>query len=142
MLRAIVRKLFPKRIRLRNSRRYKRFRAHFLVKYQLSTKGETRITNAKDVSAGGLCFWSTERILESSLLRVSIYLPPLERTVDALVQVLRVRKVKKVLLYSVAVNFLDLDRKDREAINEFAESLSKDKGAKFLIDHAEIVVRK
>jgi len=134
-------KLLFRKTKTRDGRRYKRFRTSFLVKYEVGRGGEARITNARDIGAGGIRFWADEKIPERSVLKVSIYLPPLDRTVEALVQVLRVRRVKKSTLYSIAVNFLDLRSEDREAVNEFAESLSRDKNARFLIDHADIVVR-
>jgi len=134
--------LLFRKSKARNTRRYKRFRADFLVKYQINGGGEGRITNARDIGVGGDRFWAGERVPESFLVNISVYLPPLERSVEATAQVLRTRKVKKSLLYSVAVKFLELSRQDREAISEFVESLSQDEGASFLIDHADIVVRK
>ena len=125
-----------------NARRFKRFRADFLVKYEVSKGTTGQITNARDIGAGGIRFWSEEKLPESSLLNVSIYLPPLNRVVEGVVRVLRVRRVKKTLLYSIAVSFLDLKQEDREAINQFAETLSSDKKMQFLIDHADIVIRK
>ena len=134
--------LLFRKLNVRNARRYKRFRADFLVRYQINGRGGVRITNARDIGAGGIRFWTDERVPESSLVNISVYLPPLERSVEATAQVLRTRKVKKGLLYYVAVKFLELSGQDREAINEFAESLSQDEGASLLIDHADIVVRK
>ena len=138
----MFKKFFRKKIRLLNERRHKRFRADFLVKYEVGKGGVGQITNARDISAGGLRFWTQEKLPESSTLTVSIYLPPLRRVVSAVARVLRARRVKKTFLYSVAVSFLDLKQEDREAINDFAESLSHEKRAQFLIDHAEIVVRR
>lgn len=135
--------LFPKKRKARDSRRFKRIRAAYLVKYQVQGRQEPRITNVRDISAGGLRFWSEEPLPESSVLGISIYLPPLERFVDATAQVLRARRAKEGgLVYYVAVRFLDLKAQDREAINQFAEALSKDEGTRFLIDHARIVVRR
>ena len=142
MLKRIWRQFLHKRVRMRNARRYKRFRSDFLVKYVIDRKGEAHVTNARDIGAGGLRFWTDREIPESSILSVSIYIPPLGRTVDAVAQVCRVRKAKGGMMLSVAVSFLDLKKEDREAINEFAESLSRDKGAEFLIDHADVVVRR
>lgn len=142
MLKRIFRRYFIKRTRLRNARRFKRFRADFLVKYHVDRKGEAHVTNARDIGAGGLRFWADREIPESSVLSVSIYIPPLDKKVDALAQVRRVRKARNGLMFSVAVSFLELKKEDRDAINEFAESLSKEKGAEFLIDHADVVVRK
>ena len=138
----MLNKLFAKKTRAKNSRRYKRFRVSYLVKYQVKGKEQPRITNVVDLSAGGLRFWSPENLPESSVLNLSIYIPPLARSVDAWAQVLRVRRAKAGgMAYYVAVSFMDLKAEDREAINQFAETVSKDAGAPFIIDHADVVVR-
>ena len=134
--------LFRKKVKAPNARRFKRFRANYLVKYEVSKGTAGRVTNARDIGAGGLRFWSEEKLPESSLLNVSIYIPPLKRVVEGVVRVLRVRRVKKTMAYSIAVSFLDLKHEDREAINRFAESISTDRKMRFMIDHADIVVRR
>ena len=133
--------LLAKPVRMKNSRRFKRIRAAYLMKYQIGSQ-EPRVTNVQDISAGGLRFWTTDPIPESSVLNIHIYLPPLNRTVEAVAQVLRVRKAKDSPLYYVGTCFLDLKKQDREAINQFAEALAGDKETQFAIDHAEVVVRK
>ncbi|MBI4115475.1 MAG: PilZ domain-containing protein [Candidatus Omnitrophica bacterium] len=133
--------LWPKS-RILNARRYKRIRAAYLVKYHVNGKAGPTITNARDVSAGGLRFWTEEKLNESSVLNISVYVPPLDRAVDAVAEVLRIRRAKKGLVYYVGVCFLDLRQEDKEAINEFAEALSRDKEAKVVIDHADIVIRR
>lgn len=130
-----------KKVRIRDQRRYKRMRADFLVKYQLQGEEETRVTNIRDISAGGFRFWLDREIPQSSVLNANIYIPPLERFVEALAQTLRVRRTREGLPYYAAVSFLDIKKEDREAIDEFAECLSKDKTASSLIDHADMVVR-
>lgn len=142
MFKRIVRRFLRRKIRLRNQRRFKRMRAEFLVKYQIQGKGESFITNVRDISAGGFRFWLGGAVPESSILNVSIYIPPLERSVDAVAQVLRVRRVKGGFLYYAAMSFMDIKKEDREAINEYAEVLAQDQKASFLIDHADIVIRK
>ena len=133
--------LFGKKVKTKDQRRFKRMRLSYLVKYQVNGKGEPRITNARDISAGGIKFWTKEDIPESSLLKVTIFLPPLDRSVEALAQVLRIRRMKDQFIYYAAVSFLDIREEDREEISAFADSLSKDKSGRFLIDHANIVVR-
>lgn len=136
-------KLFGKKFKVQNTRRFKRIRSAYLVKYEVNGKeGGGRITNAQDISAGGLRFWADDQVPESSLLNISIFIPPLERFVHATARILRIRRVKGALVYMVAVSFLDLKQEDREAINRFAETLSRDKEARFLIDHADIVIRR
>lgn len=134
--------LFRKKHKIPNTRRFKRIHFAYLVKYQINGKGEPRITNARDISAGGMRFWATEQIPNNAVLKVSIFLPPLNRSVEALARVLRTRKSKEGVITYVAVNFLDLKEEDREALSEFAETLSKDQDARLLIDHADVVIRK
>jgi c-di-GMP-binding flagellar brake protein YcgR len=139
----MLKTLFGKKGRTKNTRQYKRFRAAYLVKYQVKGKEEPRITNIVDMSAGGIRFWSPEQLPESSILNLSIYIPPLERSIQAWAQVLRVRRAKEGgLLYYVAVSFVDLKPEDKEAVNQFAETLAKDEGGQFVIDHADVVVRR
>ena len=142
MIRKLFRRFLRRKIKARNARRFKRFRADFLVKYHVDKKGEAHVTNARDISAGGVRFWTDREIPESSVVSVSIFVPPLGRVVEALAQVRRVTRIKRGLTFSVAVSFLDLKQEDREALSQFAEHLSKEKGAELLIDHADIVVRR
>ena len=117
-------KLFRKKRKAPDGRRFKRIHFAYLVKYQINGKGEPRITNARDISAGGMRFWATEKIPSNSVLKISIFLPPLDRSVEALARVLRTRKSKEGMIYYVAVNFVDLKEEDRKALREFAEALS------------------
>jgi len=142
VIRKLFRRFLRRKIKARNARRFKRFRADFLVKYHVDKKGEAHVTNARDISAGGVRFWTDREIPESSVVSVSIFVPPLGRVVEALAQVRRVTRIKRGLTFSVAVSFLDLKQEDREALSQFAEHLSKEKGAELLIDHADIVVRR
>ena len=137
-----MKNLFGGKITTTDQRRFKRMRLSYLVKYQVNGKGEPQITNARDISAGGIKFWTKERIPDSSLLKVSIFLPPLDRAVEALAQVLRIRRNKDKFIYYVAVSFLDIREEDRQEIAAFAEALSKDQTGRFLIDHANIIVRR
>lgn len=141
-MKTFLKRLLGKKGGGRDTRRFKRFRISYLVKYQINGKGEPRITNARDIGAGGLKFWTKEEIPASSLLKVSVFLPPLERTMEAEAKVLRVRKIKGQFVYSVAVSFLDVKEVDRAALQDFAETLSKDKDGRFLIDHASVIIRK
>lgn len=136
-----MKQLFRRKARGSDARQYKRVRLTYLVKYQMGGKGDPHIANIWDLSAGGVRFWTADRIPDSSILNLSVHLPPLGRSVDAVAQVLRVRRARRKLFYYVAVRFLDLSREDRDAINQFAEELSEDKEASFLIDHARVVVR-
>ena len=139
----MFKKIFKKKLKPWEARKFKRLRASYLVKYQMGEKGAPRITNLVDISEGGLRFLAHEKIPELSLLRLSIYLPPLERSVDAVSKVTRVRRARDgEAIYYVSVIFLDLKGRDREAIRQFAEYISKQKETPFLIDPADIAPRR
>jgi c-di-GMP-binding flagellar brake protein YcgR len=140
----MIKNLFRRKVKLQNSRRFKRIHAAYLVKYQVNGKGKPCIANVLDISAGGIRFWTVDPVPEKAVLHISILLPGLDHAIKALGKVIRIRKAKKGFLSysSVAVSFLDLKQEDRQAISDFAEIVSRDNNTQFMIDHADVVVRK
>lgn len=135
--------MFRKKRRSWEPRRFKRLRTSYLVKYQMGGKGTPRVTNVVDLSEGGVRFLAQERIPELSILNLSIYLPPLEKSVEVVAKVIRSRRAKDARsIYYVAAAFLDLRREDREAIRQFAEYLSEHKEAPSLIGELDTVLRR
>lgn len=125
-----------------DTREHKRVRLAYLVKYQWPADSKTpRIANVRDISAGGVRFITEGLVPESAFIDLTIFVPPLGRTVEARAQVLRVRKAKTGHFYYVAVRFLNINEEDREAIDEFAETLAGDRETRFLIDHAKVIVQ-
>ncbi len=131
-----------KKFKATNSRRFKRLSADYLLKYEPGRKGdESKITNIKNISAGGAKFLTKEVLEEASTIRVSILVPPLEKSFQANARILRVRSLKSRFLYTVAVQFTDITPEDQTTLNTFIEDLSSDSAAGFSIDHANVVVR-
>jgi c-di-GMP-binding flagellar brake protein YcgR len=127
----------------KNSRQYKRLNAVYLVKYQVRGAGDQpRLTNVKNISAGGLKFVAKEFLPQEAIIKLNILVPGLERTLEAAAQVLRVRRSREGFIYSVAVKFIEISSDDQWALNQFIEDLAKDKEARLLIDHANVVVRR
>lgn len=105
-------------------RNFKRVPFACLVKYREPGKKEYQVTNARNVGAGGLDFWSETPLAKGTVLEMSFFLPSLARTVETPAQVLRSTKGERGSVYYISVNFLDLPTADREAVNQFAETLS------------------
>jgi len=126
-----------------NVRKHKRLNADYLLKYEAGGFGQNpQITNIKNISAGGMKFLTSEAIPETATLNVSVLIPPLEKSFMAHARVLRVRRLKKRLIYSVAVRFTDISKEDQSVLDDYVKSLAEIEGrASFLIDHANIVVR-
>ncbi len=125
-----------------NSRRYKRLKADYLIKFQLPGRdGEPMVSNIKDISAGGVKFWTDQVLPEDGLIQLSVLLPPLDRELKALGRIVRVRPAKDLPLEYVAVNFLELNLDAQAALNDFIEYTATLPVAKDLIDLHQFVRR-
>ena len=134
--------MFEKKYKAENSRRFKRFRANYLVKYQLAgALEEPFVSNLKDLSAGGCRFWSEVAFPEGKLLKISIWIPPIEKTLEALARLVRVRRAPDSDVYYLSVSFAEGSPEIQTSLNDFIEKLAEDRGARRLIDDAPIVSR-
>ncbi len=125
-----------------NARKHKRLKAAFLVRYETGRLGESpRITNVRDLSAGGLRFFAKDLLEESAVIKLQILVPPLERALPAQARILRVRRANKNFVYSVAVQFVDMSAHDREDLERFIEGLDANPDTRICIDQAQIVLR-
>ncbi len=87
--------------------------------------GERREVRLRDLSAGGLCFFSDEPIPEMTMVKVELELPErgshgAPKAVDARGAVVRCRRVSPLLEhYEIAVFLHDLLESDAERLAEF-----------------------
>lgn len=128
-----------------NSRKFKRVQALSLVKYQTAEQWgsvEPFLSNVKDLSAGGLRFWSERFFPEGTLLRLSAWVPSLEKPVDALARVVRARSVKSEDSFYLSVRFIEMDQDVRSALNAFIEGLGANRQTRRFIDDFSRSVRR
>lgn len=124
-----------KKVQAGQPRQYKRLYTDYLVRYETDVSGEPpHITNIKNLSAGGLKFLTKEPLRENATIKVVLLIPSLERPFRAQGRIVRVRRLKKRMIYSVAITFTDISAVDREVINRYVEDLSEDPAAKLFID--------
>ena len=129
--------------KIENMRRFKRLNATYLVKFQVAgAQGEPFVANIKDLSAGGCKFWSDHYLADGVLLKLSLWIPPIGKTLDALARTVRVRRAASSDLYYVAVRFLEVSKEVQLALNDFIEDLSKSKGGRSLVSDEPVVTRK
>jgi c-di-GMP-binding flagellar brake protein YcgR len=134
--------MITKSYKMENSRSFKRLKADYLIKYQVAGSGqEPFIANIKDISGGGLKFWSDHYLPEGTLLRVSVWVPPIERTIEGLARIARVRQARGGVVYYMAARFLEIASEDQKALDGFIEKLAKDPEAKDLIENEPVVKR-
>ena len=129
----------PKSEKASNDREHKRLKASFLVKYQ-TDDGKSKVTNIRDISAGGLSLLVSE-MPSSEQMKVNILFPPLGKSFEAIARIIRIRRIKRNFVYSVALEFDDLSEEERKQMNLFIEDVSKSDKASFFIDHANVVLR-
>ncbi len=130
-------------IKAQNSRRFKRLRADYLIKFQVpGTSGEPSLSNMKDLSAGGVKFWTDQYVAEGTLVKVSFLVPPLDMKVDTLARVVRVRTGGGLdPIYYVATRFIEISQDAKAAIDEFVEHLSMLPQARKMISNSPVVKR-
>ncbi|MDD5217324.1 MAG: PilZ domain-containing protein [Candidatus Omnitrophica bacterium] len=134
MLRRVP-KVAWKKARTDHARQYKRLYTDYLVRYETDASGEPpHITNIKNLSAGGLKFLTKEPLQENATIKVVLLIPSLERPFRAQGRIVRVRCLKKRMIYSVAITFTDISPTDRDVINRYIEELAEDPMAKLFID--------
>ena len=134
--------MFEKIYKIQNSRTYKRLRTDYLIKYQTAgSSQEPFVANLKDISAGGLRFWSDHYVSEGVLLKVSIWVPVIDQILEGLVRIVRVRQAKGRLLYYLAARFVEIAPGIQAALNRFIENLAENPAAKGLIEDETIVKR-
>ena len=107
-----------------NSRRHPRLQVSYLLNYTILKTGDGPfVSNIKDLSAGGVRFWTDQPLEEGTLLQLTILIPPLGRMLETLARVQRVRFAPQNGIYYIGAGFVELRSEDREAINQFIEDL-------------------
>jgi general secretion pathway protein E len=76
----------------------------------------------KNISAGGVLFFSNEPLPVSAILELKMDLPDGEEAIDCLARVIRVEEAGEEHLYNIAVCFLDITGAERQRLNKFIEA--------------------
>lgn len=81
----------------------------------------------KDISAGGLAFFSDESLLVGSILELRIEVPDGEPPIECLAKVTRVYKADEKGRYNIiAISFLDISSAQRARLNRYVETKLKE----------------
>ncbi|MFH1836612.1 MAG: PilZ domain-containing protein [Candidatus Omnitrophota bacterium] len=112
-------------------RRHKRVRRPFVARFQvLDEKGESGIfpgwdiVTAQDLGGGGILFNYSEEIAVNSNLEFKINFPTLPEPVNCRGKVVRNDKRSDSSRVRIAAMFTDIDDKEKQEINSFAEEFS------------------
>jgi type II secretory ATPase GspE/PulE/Tfp pilus assembly ATPase PilB-like protein len=78
------------------------------------------VSSTKNISAGGLLFLASDKLVVGSILELKIQLPNSEELIECLARVVRVEELEERKEYDIAVCFLDLTSAERIRLDKFA----------------------
>lgn len=110
-----------------DTRKYKRKKSAFLLKYHEPGANAPRVTNLQNISAGGLAFLTNDQIQIGSEVQLSVLIPSFEKPVEVEGRVVRVdNSTIKGMTYLVAVQYTEIIGDNKKAMEEFDKILSKE----------------
>lgn len=122
----------------KDTRKFLRFRAGYLLKYarfpRLENEVDRRLTNIINISEGGLMFAAYESLPVSSTLKVWFQFPGKQNPVETFAKVVSQAKVRLRAVYRVSLRFLDLNETDRELLRTFILQAAQDSDTRRYID--------
>lgn len=102
----------------KEKRVFTRLKTHHLIKYRVLSSREKTLSFVRNISAGGVLFYSEEELPLDSTLEMKINIPPNTEPVNVIAKVVRSHPLKKVGGYEVGVEFVHIEEEDRELINK------------------------
>jgi hypothetical protein len=81
-----------------------------------------QLSVTKDISAGGLLFFSDEVLPIGSILELKIELPNGQESIECLAKVVKVEEIEEEKNYNIAVCFLDITGAQRARLNRYVET--------------------
>lgn len=104
----------------RNKRKFFRLSAHHLLRYKIL--GQENLTGTlsfiRNISAGGALFHCEEYIKPNTLLKIEIHLPFSPNAVEITAKVARIRALKKMGGFDIAIEFVDLENETSSFLNK------------------------
>ena len=120
MLRRLLKKLD-----LQKTRRYLRLPAPWPVKLEpLLNPTERHVTTATDISSGGISVILPKKFPVKTPVRIEIYIPPVDQTVQAEGEVLRCLPLR-ASRFELGIQFLKINPKDQATLTKAVERFRK-----------------
>lgn len=110
-----------KKYKYDNTRRFVRLPAAWPIRYEPEIEGARhQVTHTADVSAGGVAFSIREMLPVGSRIKLEVHVPPLDRSVQAVGEVIRCLPGRKGG-YEIGIRFDRIDAADQALLNEAIE---------------------
>lgn len=109
-----------KEIEKKERRKFTRLRIYHLAKYRLLSEPEAKtakiLTSLKDISGGGACLRTKEKLLPSDIIQLYINFPQLPEPVICKAKVAWVKKLETINQYESGLEFLEINDSLRREI--------------------------
>lgn len=104
-----------------NTRRYVRLPAAWPIRYEAQTEGASRqVAHTADVSGGGVALSVREMIPVGSRLKLEVHVPPLDRSIQAVGEVIRCLPGRRGG-YEIGIRFEQINPTDQVVLDEAIE---------------------
>jgi c-di-GMP-binding flagellar brake protein YcgR len=97
-----------------------RLNAYHLVKYRLVSQREWQmaVASIRDISAGGVCLRTEEKVDKGGILQLRINFPGLSLPLSCLVKVVWVKKISKANRFEAGLEFFEIEDLLRQEITK------------------------
>jgi len=99
-----------------------RLKSHHLVKYKIIDDSEKVLSFARNISAGGILFYSEKKLPLNSTVEIKINIPPKPTPLHVVGKVVRVHPLKRIGGYEVGLEFVHIEEEDRNLIEKLVLS--------------------
>ena len=95
----------------KDKRKFLRLNAYHLVRYKLASQKDWQVgvTSIRDISAGGVCLRSEDRIPKDAILQIRINFPKLSAPLFCSAKVVWVKKIGKVNRFEMGLEFFEIE---------------------------------
>ncbi len=109
---------FGRGYKYENTRQYLRLPAAWPIKCEPQTAADsTHVVSTKDVGAGGIAVEMQQMVPVGSRIRIEIHVPPLNRSIQAMGQVVRCLP-KPDGRFELGIRFQQIEPQEQTALNE------------------------
>ena len=104
--------------KIKDKRKFLRIGGHRLLRYKMVSEDKSVLSFARNISSGGILFHAKEEIPLSSVIEMEISFPSRPQPVKVVSKVIRVKRLKKVEGFEIAVHFLSVEDKDKDFMDK------------------------
>lgn len=106
-------------------RKYIRLKAHHLLKYKVLDK-DAELSFAKNISAGGVLFYSREEVSLGSTVEMEILFPQYPNPIKVVAKIVWKKPVKNMEGFDLGAEFINVEEDAKNFINDRILAIDKE----------------